>query len=158
MALIGITRMSVAILASACLIGAAMFDWPLLSLLFSTPYDRAIDGYCHVDHWRSDPSLAARILSITIFLFAPIAAAVFTAFSVARARVRWGAIAAGASQFVACFAISTLHASLCETWSEMSDDFLSISIIVVAFSVLGGIAAWLALRWRPNSSLERTHD
>jgi hypothetical protein len=158
MASISITRKSAAILASACLTSAAMFDWPFLNLLLSTSYDRAVEGYCHVDHWRTDPSLAARILSISIFLFAPIAAAVFTALSVARARIWSGALAAGASQFVACVAISTLHSSLCKSWSEIPDDFLSITIIVVAFALLGGIAAWLALRWRPNTSLERTRE
>jgi hypothetical protein len=153
-----IARVSVAILASALLTFAAIFDWPLLTLLSSTPYDRAVESYCYVDHWRSDPTLAARVLSLSIFLLSPIAAAVFAAFAVARARVWSGALAGGTSQLVAYVTISIWHASFCNSWGVNVEDLAFLSILIVVLTALGAAAAWLALRWRPNTSLERTRE
>jgi hypothetical protein len=154
----GSSRVLIAILAAAFLTCVAMFDWPLLPLLFSAPYDQAVDWYCHVDHWRADPTIAARILSISLFILAPVSAAVPTAFSVARAKVWWGGLAAGASQVVAYVALTTWHAGFCSSWSELTEGILFMSITIVVLSLLGTLGAWLALRWRFNTSLERTRE
>jgi uncharacterized membrane protein len=133
-----------------------MFDWPLLPLLYSKPYDQAVEWYCHIDHWRADPTIAARTFSISLFFLAPISAAVFTSFSVARYKVRSGALAAGVSQVIAYVALVTWHASFCDTWSELTEGIVMILVITAGLSLLGALCAWLALRWRSNPSLERT--
>lgn len=149
-----ISRISVAILASAFLIFLAMFEWPLLQLLRSMPREHAIELYCHVDHWRADPSPIERFLRITTHVVAPVGVAVFVALSVTRAGIRWGALSAGASVIVAYVAVHSWNASMCRSWSVIPD---VISLYVAsALSLLGALAAWLVLRWRPNKSLGRT--
>jgi hypothetical protein len=158
MTLSGSPRVLIAILAAACLTCVAMFDWPLLPLLNSTPYDQAVEWYCRVDHWRSDPTIAARTFSISLFFLAPIAAAVFTAFSVVRSKVWLGALAAGVSQVIAYAALSTWHAGFCNSWRELTDGIVLVLVTIAFFSLLGALGAWLALRWRSNTSLERTRE
>ena len=135
-----------------------MFDWPLLPLLYSKPYDQAVDWYCHIDHWRSDPTIAARTFSISLFFLAPISAAVFTAVSVARLKVWSGALAAGVSQVIAYVALDTWHASFCHTRSELTEDIVLMLVIIAGLSLLGALGAWLTLRWRSNTSLKRTRE
>jgi hypothetical protein len=155
MVLSAIARISGAIVVSALLMLLALFDWPLLELLSSMPYDRAMYRYCHTTHWRADASLSATILSIAIFVFAPVGVAVFAAFSVAKARVRSGALAATASVLLAYLAGHFWFAGVCGWWSyipKLSD----LSLALITSLALGAFSAWLALKWRPNKSPGRT--
>jgi hypothetical protein len=152
-----IVRISVAIVVSAFLMLLAVFDWPLLELLSSMPYDRAMYQYCHMSHWRADPSLGARILSVAILIFAPVGVAVFAAYSVAKARVRSGALAATASVLIAYLVLHFWFAGVCGWWSYISG-LLGLSIALFTSLFLGAFSAWLALKWRPNKSLERTRE
>ena len=135
----------------------ALFDWPFVKLLSSMSYDDAAFLYCHVSHWRSDPTMVARILSILTIVFAPVGAAVFAALSVTRWQVRSGALAATVTALIAYLALHFWVASLCK-WESYIPRFGGLSITLLVFSMLGAGSAWLALKCRPNKSLERTRE